>query len=90
MKNDKKYQKNLFLKRKNALKAGDTRSPFIKNISRRYIGKSVLDVGSANGSLVDLISGAIGIDLAPNHPKVEKGDLSNMRFLDDSFDTFLL
>ncbi len=83
----KEYQKKRGIEKKGGSYAGNTRSPVIKKISRKYIGKKVLDVGAANGSLVNLIPNAIGIDIAPKHPGVKEGDISNMNFKSESFDT---
>lgn len=69
--------------------AGDISSSEIIRLSKKYIGNKVLDVGAGSGALIDLIPGAVGLDLVPKHqhPKVIKGDISNMPFKDDSFDT---
>ena len=67
--------------------AGDVSSPEIIRLSKRFIGKKVLDVGAGSGALINLIPNAIGLDLAPKHPKIIEGDISNMPFSDDSFDT---
>ena len=67
--------------------AGDVSSPEIIRLSKRFIGKKVLDVGAGSGALINLIPNAIGLDLAPKHPKIIEGDISNMPFRDDSFDT---
>lgn len=67
--------------------AGIVRSHLIKKLSRFYQGNKVLEVGSAHGKLLDLIPGAIGIDLAPKHPKVQKGDITKTDFESNYFDT---
>lgn len=67
--------------------AGDITSPEIIRLSKKYIGKRVLDVGAGSGALIDLIPSAVGIDLVSKHPKMVKGDISNMPVKDDSFDT---
>jgi len=67
--------------------AGDISSPEIVRLSKRFIGKSVLDVGAGSGALISQIPNAIGLDLVPKHPGMIKGDISNMPFRDESFDT---
>jgi SAM-dependent methyltransferase len=62
-------------------------------LTRDYIGRRVLDAGAADGSLMKELekqqpnSKVTGVDLAPKHPSVEAGDLTNLRFLNESFDT---
>ena len=67
--------------------AGDVSAPEIIRLSKKYIGKRVLDVGAGSGALINLIPNAIGLDLAPKHPKIIEGNISNMPFRDDSFGT---
>jgi len=67
--------------------AGDVSSPEIVRLSKKYIGKRVLDVGAGSGALINLIPNAIGLDLVPKHPKIIKGDISNIPFNNKSFDT---
>jgi ubiquinone/menaquinone biosynthesis C-methylase UbiE len=67
--------------------AGDVSSPEIIRLSKKYIGKRVLDVGAGSGALINLIPSAIGIDLVSKHPRMIKGDISNIPLKDDSFDT---
>ena len=67
--------------------AGDISSTEIIRLSKKYIGKKILDVGAGSGALIDKLPNAIGIDLVPKHPKIIKGDISNMGFHDKSFDT---
>lgn len=67
--------------------AGDVSSPEIVRLSKRYIGKRVLDVGAGSGALISLVPNAIGLDFVPKHPRIIKGDISNMPFEDNSFDT---
>lgn len=67
--------------------AGDITSPEIIRLSKKYIGKRVLDVGAGSGALLNLIPSAIGIDLVSKHSRMIKGDISNMPVKDDSFDT---
>ena len=69
--------------------AGDVSSPEIVRLSKRYIGKRVLDVGAGSGALISLIPNAVGLDLVSKHPRMIKGDISNMPFGDESFDTIL-
>jgi len=67
--------------------AGDVSAPEIVRLSKKFIRKSVLDVGAGSGALINLIPNAVGLDLAPKHPKIIEGDISNMPFHDESFDT---
>lgn len=67
--------------------AGDVLAPEIIRLSKRYIGSKVLDIGAGSGALINLIPNAIGLDLVPKHPKIIKGDISNIPFNDKSFDT---
>lgn len=67
--------------------SGDVSSPEIVRLSKKYIGNKVLDVGAGSGALIDLIPNAIGLDLVSKHPRMIKGDISNMPFRDESFDT---
>lgn len=67
--------------------AGDLVAPEIVRLSKKYIGRKVLDIGAGSGALINLIPEAIGIDLVPKHPKIIKGDIINLPFEDESFDT---
>jgi len=67
--------------------AGDILAPEIVTLAKKYIGKKVLDVGAGSGALINLIPGAIGIDIAPKDPKILKGDISQLPFKKKSFDT---
>jgi ubiquinone/menaquinone biosynthesis C-methylase UbiE len=67
--------------------AGDVSSPEIVRLSKKYIGNKVLDIGAGTGALIDLIPNAVGLDLVSKHPKMIKGDISDMLFGDKSFDT---
>lgn len=66
--------------------AGDRRSKLIVSLSKKYIGKKVLDVGAGSGALIKLIPGTIGIDIIPNK-FVQKGDITKLEFKDKYFDT---
>lgn len=83
---DKRYQKKYFEGRQRNY-SGDIRAPVIKQLSKKYIGQKVLDIGAGSGALIELIPGAIGIDLTPRHPRVQKGDISQIPFEAQSFDT---
>ena len=67
--------------------SGDVSSPEIVRLSKKYIGNKVLDVGAGSGALISLIPDAAGLDLAPKHPRMIKGDISDMPFGDEVFDT---
>lgn len=66
---------------------GDVISSEVKRLSKKYIGKKVLDIGAGDGALINLIPGAIGLDLVPQHPRVIEGDIMKMPFEDNLFDT---
>lgn len=67
--------------------AGDILAPEIVRLAKKYIGKKVLDVGAGSGALINLIPGAIGIDIAPKDSKILKEDISQLSFKEESFDT---
>jgi ubiquinone/menaquinone biosynthesis C-methylase UbiE len=67
--------------------AGDVSSPEIIRLSKGHIGKRVLDAGAGSGALINLIPNATGLDLVAKHPKIIQGDISNMPFENDSFET---
>lgn len=66
---------------------GNSTSHIIFKKSKKYIRGSVLDVGAGDGSLIKIIPQSIGIDIAPNGKDVRKGDITNLNFSDDFFDT---
>lgn len=82
----KEDQKKYFESRQKKY-SGDIRAPVIKKLSKRYIGKKVLDVGAGSGALINLIPNSIGIDLAPNNLKIKKGDITKLPFQSNFFDT---
>jgi len=67
--------------------AGDVSAPEILKMSKKYIGNKVLDIGAGSGALINLIPNSIGLDIAPKQPEIIKGDITNMPFEDQSFDT---
>lgn len=84
---DQNFQRMYFknLKREHA---GGTRSSVIKQLSQEYLQEGkVLDVGAANGKLIEIIPDAIGIDLSPRHSDVREGDITNTDFKDNQFGT---
>jgi SAM-dependent methyltransferase len=86
MKTNKENQKELFSKRTGKY-SGDTRAPAIKVLSKNYLKGKVLDIGAGSGALVSIISNAVGIDIVPKKPEIKEGDISNIPFKDDSFET---
>ncbi|RJS80712.1 SAM-dependent methyltransferase [Methanophagales archaeon] len=76
-----------FWKRSEADFAGDVSSPEIIRLSKKYIRNTILDVGAGSGALINLIPNAIGLDLVPKHPRMIKGDILDMPFGDEVFDT---
>ncbi|MEX1013849.1 MAG: methyltransferase domain-containing protein [Candidatus Paceibacterota bacterium] len=83
---DKNYQKKYFENRKRSY-SGDTRAPAIKRLSKKYLGEKVLDVGAGSGALINIIPNAVGIDITPKNSKVQKGDITNLQFRDNYFNT---
>jgi len=67
--------------------AGDTSSSEIVQMSKRYIGSKVLDVGAGSGALIDLIPDAVGMDMVPKNERIIEGSIAEMPFEDGSFDT---
>lgn len=70
-----------------AEQAGDTSAPEIIELSKKYIGKRVLDAGAGSGALIKRIPNAIGLDLAPKHRRIIKGNVLDMPFKNKIFDT---
>ena len=62
-------------------------------LTREFIGRKILDAGGGDGSLMHALKNSLpgvevlGVDLAPKHPDVEQGDLTDLRYEDASFDT---
>lgn len=54
---------------------------------KKYIGKSVLDVGAGNGALINQIPNAKGMDLVPKNKSITKAGIEAIPFKDKSFDT---
>lgn len=93
----KKFHKKLLKTRKgeDARKyAGDVTAKVIINISKKYLGKSILDVGSGSGALIlnlkkkYINKNITGIDLLgqPENNVIE-GDVTNLKFNKEEFDT---
>jgi SAM-dependent methyltransferase len=83
---DKKDTLN-FWEKNEADYAGDISAPEILKMSKKYIGNKVLDIGAGSGALINLIPNSIGLDIAPKQPDIIKGDITDMPFEDQSFDT---
>jgi SAM-dependent methyltransferase len=86
MNTNKENQKKLFSKRIGKY-SGDTRAPAIKLLSKKYLKGKVLDIGAGSGSLISIIPGAVGIDIAPKKKEIKEGDISDIPFSDNSFET---
>ena len=61
----------------------------------KYIKDKMLDIGAGDGSLIKSLKNigykdVIGIDLEPKNETVLKGDISNLNFNDNSFQTITL
>lgn len=67
--------------------AGDVSAHEILKMSKKYIGNSVLDVGAGSGALINLIPNSIGLDIASKQENIIKGDITDIPFEDQSFDT---
>lgn len=66
---------------------GEKVAKTIFRLSKKYIGKDVLDIGAGTAALIKLIPNAQGIDIAPKSDRVKKGDIEKLEFKDNSFDT---
>lgn len=66
---------------------GDIIAKEVVRLSRKYIGKKVFDVGAGSGALINLIPNAIGIDIAPKNPAINKGSIERIDFSAETFDT---
>ena len=84
---EKKSDVESFWKKCNKPFQGDLVSPLIIKLSKNYIGSKVLDVGAGSGALLDLLPNAVGIDIAPKHERVKKGDITKIDFESETFDT---
>jgi len=62
---------------------------------KKYIGKEILDAGAGDGSMMRALQNLVpaanirAVDLAPKSDDVEQGDLTNLTYNDNSFDTVL-
>ncbi|MBU0898222.1 MAG: class I SAM-dependent methyltransferase [Nanoarchaeota archaeon] len=66
--------------------SGDLVSNVVIRMSRKYIGKRILDVGAGSGALAKKVN-ATAIDLVPKGGNVIKGDCTNLQFENHAFDT---
>ena len=72
---------------------GDKYSRPLVNLVRKYVGSRVLDAGAGSGSLVRVleqdtqVAEVIGVDIAPKSEAVLEGDITNLPFPDEHFDT---
>ena len=67
--------------------SADLISNVIISMSRKFIGKKIIDVGAGSGSLASKLKNVTAIDLAPKNEIVIKGDCTDLKFENDSFDT---
>lgn len=74
---------------------GDITARIVIKRTKNFIGKQILDAGAGSGSFVQELrrffpgSKIIGIDLSPKSKLVQKGDITQLSFKDNSFDTIL-
>jgi len=74
---------------------GSKHADSIYFLCKNYIGKAVLDAGAGDGSMMRALKKLVptanirAVDLAPKSDDVEQGDLSNLTYNDNSFDTVL-
>lgn len=68
----------------------DTTASEIFRLSKKHIKGRTLDVGAGSGALIDKISGAVGVDIAPHHPLVIEGSVAALPFEDVTFSTVFL
>ncbi len=72
---------------------GGSNAEHIVFLGRNYIQGSVLDVGAGDGSLLTVLkrrhpkATVSGIDLAPKREDIEQGDITQMLYQNDEFDT---
>jgi len=67
--------------------AGEVIAKDLLRITKKYIGKSVLDVGAGTGALIKQIPKSKGIDLAPRNKNIIKAGIENIPFREQEFDT---
>jgi SAM-dependent methyltransferase len=67
--------------------AGDAAARKLVSLTRKYIGRDILDVGAGMGGPMRLFPRAIGLDLAPRQPRTVGGDMCAMPFKSEAFDT---
>lgn len=65
---------------------GDRMAEEIIRLSKKFMGKKVLDIGAGSGALIKKIPRAIGIDLV-KRPGIIKGSINNIPFHQEQFDT---
>jgi 2-polyprenyl-3-methyl-5-hydroxy-6-metoxy-1,4-benzoquinol methylase len=77
-------------------KAGIT-AKAIFDLNREFVGRQVLDVGAADGSMIRYVRAhsapgvqVCGVDLAPKNPEVMKANCTALPFANASFDTVFL
>lgn len=84
---DKKTE-DFWKKQKNKDFSGEIRAKELFKVSKKYIKGKVLDVGAGSGALIKRIPNSVGVDLvARQEVNVLKGNVTNLEFEDNSFDT---
>jgi len=74
---------------------GHASSSVIFRLTRKYLGKKILDAGAGDGTLATLLSEKLtsakitAIDLAPQNKIVNKGNCTKLDFPKNSIDTYL-
>lgn len=71
---------------------GDKVSSIVFSVSKKHVREPVLDVGAGTGTLVKTLKSngyknVVGIDLYPKVSFIKKGEITDLKFKDDSFNT---
>jgi 2-polyprenyl-3-methyl-5-hydroxy-6-metoxy-1,4-benzoquinol methylase len=82
--------------KENIVYKGSTISRALLKLSKKYIGKNVLELGGGDGSLYRHFLSLYGknkrltsIDLVPKDKHVEKGDVTDLSYPPESYDTII-
>lgn len=71
---------------------GDKVSSIVFSVSKKHVREPVLDVGAGTGALVKTLKSngyknVLGIDLYPKVSFIKKGEITDLKFKDSSFNT---
>jgi len=76
-----------FWKQHDADFVADTTASELLRLAGKHVKGAVLDIGAGSGALLDHLSGAVGLDIVPKHPRVTQGTIAKLPFPNHSFDT---